>query len=145
MQRPVDILNYSRIQSTPLALAALLGLLALATVAHLLVTSIRRRRRDFAVLKTLGFVRRQVSAAVAWQATSLVALALLIGLPVGIAAGRWVWQLFAGQLGVPTEPRVPVSAVILAIPAALVVANLLAAGPGWVAGRLKPAPVLRTE
>jgi hypothetical protein len=144
-QRPVDILNYSRIQSTPVALAALLGLLALATVAHLLVTSIRRRRRDFAVLKTLGFVRGQVSAAVAWQATSLVTLALLIGLPVGIAAGRWVWQLFAGQLGVPPEARIPALGVFVAIPSALFVANLLAAGPGWVAGRLKPAPVLRTE
>jgi ABC-type lipoprotein release transport system permease subunit len=145
VQRPVDIVNYSRIQGTPLALAALLGLLALATVAHLLVTSTRRRRRDLAVLKTLGFVRRQVSAAVAWQATVLVGLALLIGLPVGVAAGRWVWQLFAGQLGVPTDPRVPIVTVLLAIPVALAVANVLAAGPGWVAGRLKPAPVLRTE
>ncbi|MCU1450399.1 MAG: hypothetical protein JWP02_2569 [Acidimicrobiales bacterium] len=145
LQRPVDILNYSRIQRTPLALAALLGLLALATVAHLLVTSIRRRRRDLAVLKTLGFVRRQVSSAVAWQATVLVGLALLIGLPLGVAAGRWVWQVFAGQLGVPTDPRVPVPTVLLAVPIALAVANVLAAGPGWVAGRLKPAPVLRTE
>jgi ABC-type lipoprotein release transport system permease subunit len=145
LQRPVDILNYSRIQSTPLALAALLGLLALATVGHLLVTSIRRRRRDLAVLKTLGFVRRQVSAAVAWQATVLVGLALLIGLPIGVAAGRWVWQVFAGQLGVPTNPAVPLLTVLLAVPMAIAVANVLAAGPGWVAGRLKPAPVLRTE
>jgi ABC-type lipoprotein release transport system permease subunit len=145
VQRPVDILNYSRIQATPLALAGLLTALALATVAHLLVTSTRRRRRDLAVLKTLGFVRRQVSAAVAWQATTLVLLALLVGLPVGVAAGRWVWQLFAGQLGVPTDPRVPIRTVLIAIPVALAVANLLAAGPGWVAGRLKPAPVLRTE
>jgi hypothetical protein len=145
VQRPVDIINYSRIQGTPLALAAVLGLLALATVAHLLVTSIRRRRRDLAVLKTLGFVRRQVSAAVAWQATVLVGLALLIGLPVGVAAGRWVWQVFAGQLGVPPDPRVPLLTVLVAVPIALAIANLLAAGPGWAAGRLKPAPVLRTE
>jgi len=145
VRRPVDILNYSRIQSTPLVLAGVLGALALATVAHLLVTSTRRRRRDLAVLKTLGFVRRQVSAAVAWQATTLVALALLVGLPVGIAAGRWVWQLFADQLGVPPDPQLPIAAVVVAIPIALVIANVLAAGPGLVAGRLKPAPVLRTE
>src|SRR5207245_1842944 len=66
-QRPADIRNYARVESTPRALAALLGLLAIASIGHVLVTSIRRRRRDLAVLTTLGFVRRQVSTAVAWQ------------------------------------------------------------------------------
>jgi len=144
-KRPVDVLNYSRIQTTPLALAGLLAVLAIATIAHLLVTSIRRRRRDLAVLKTMGFVRRQVSAAVAWQATTLVILAILVGLPLGAAAGRWVWQVFAERIGVAPAPRVPLVTLLLFIPVAVVVANLLAAGPGWVAGRLKPAPVLRTE
>jgi ABC-type antimicrobial peptide transport system permease subunit len=143
--RPVDILNYTRIQATPLALAGLLAVLAVATIAHLLVTSIRRRRRDLAVLKTMGFVSRQVSSAVAWQATTLVVLALLVGLPLGVAAGRWIWQVFAGRIGIAPDPIVPVSTLALFIPVAVVVANLLAAGPGWVAGRLKPAPVLRTE
>ena len=144
-KRPVDILNYSRIQTTPLALAGLLALLAVATLAHLLVTSIRRRRRDLAVLKTMGFVRGQVSAAVAWQATTLVVLALVVGLPLGVAGGRWIWQVFATRIGVAPDPRVPLPTLALFIPVAVVVANLLAAGPGWVAGRLKPAPVLRTE
>src|SRR5581483_3232022 len=53
--KPVDLVNFGRVQSLPLVLAALLGTLAIATLAHLLVTSIRRRRRDLAVLKTLGF------------------------------------------------------------------------------------------
>lgn len=144
-KRPVDILNYSRIQTTPVALAGLLALLAVATVAHLLVTSIRRRRRDFAVLKTMGFVRRQVSAAVAWQATTLVVLALIVGLPLGAAAGRWVWQVFADRIGIAPNPHIPLVTLLLFIPVAIAVANVLAAGPGWVAGRLKPAPVLRTE
>jgi ABC-type lipoprotein release transport system permease subunit len=116
-----------------------------ATIAHLLVTSIRRRRRDLAVLKTMGFVRGQVSAAVAWQATTLVLLALFVGLPLGVAGGRWIWQVFADRIGINPDPRVPLLTLALFIPVALVVANLLAAGPGWVAGRLKPAPVLRTE
>jgi ABC-type antimicrobial peptide transport system permease subunit len=144
-KRPVDILNYTRIQTTPLALAGLLAALAVATIAHLLVTSIRRRRRDLAVLKTMGFVRRQVSGAVAWQATTLVVLAIIVGVPLGAAAGRWVWQLFAERIGIAPHPRVPLPTLLLFIPVALAVANLLAAGPGWVAGRLKPAPVLRTE
>ncbi|MDQ6949435.1 MAG: hypothetical protein M3256_25095, partial [Actinomycetota bacterium] len=42
-KRPVDINNYARVQGTPLALAGLLALLAVAMVGHVLVTSIRRR------------------------------------------------------------------------------------------------------
>jgi hypothetical protein len=144
-QRPADVNNYARITATPLALAGVLALLAVATVAHLLVTSIRRRRRDLAVLKILGFVRRQVSATVAWQATIVVALALLVGLPVGLAAGRWAWLFFAARLGVAPDVQVPLLPMLLAIPAALLIANAVAAAPGWVAGRLQPAPVLRTE
>jgi hypothetical protein len=143
--RPASILNYARVQGTPLALAAVLALLAVATIAHLLFTSIRRRRRDLAVLKTLGFVRGQVSATVAWQATAVVAISLAVGIPVGVVAGRSVWTAFADRLGVPGDPRVPLVTLLVAVPVALVVANALAAGPGWVAGRLKPAPVLRTE
>ena len=144
-QRPNEIGNYARVRSTPLILAAVLAALAVATVTHLLVGSIRRRRRDLAVLKTLGFVRRQVSATVAWQATTLATFALLFGLPLGVACGRWVWAIFARQLGVSTVTVVPTLTVLLAVPAAILVANLAAAGPGWIAGRLRPATVLRTE
>jgi hypothetical protein len=35
--------------------------------------------------------------------------------------------------------------VLLAVPATLALANLIAAGPGWNAARGRPASVLRTE
>ena len=143
--RPTDVLNYSRVQSTPLALAAVLALLAIGVVANLLLSSIRRRRRDFAILKTLGFRRRQLSAAVAWQATTLVGVALVIGLPIGTALGRWVWSTFARDLGVPADAHTPTGALLLAVPAALIVGNLIAAGPGALARRSTPATALRTE
>jgi hypothetical protein len=142
---PTDITNYARIKATPLLLAGLLALLGVAMIAHALATSVRRRRRDLAVLKTLGFVRRQVSATVAWQATTFAAIALIVGIPLGVAAGRWVWALFADQLGVPPEPTVNLPVILLAIPAVLLLANLMAALPGHIAARMQPAPVLRTE
>jgi len=144
-QRPADVNNYARVKATPLALAGVLALLAVATVAHLLVTAIRRRRRDLAVLKTLGFLRRQVSATVAWQASIVVGLALLVGLPVGVAAGRWAWLFFGDRLGVAPDPVVPLLPIFVSIPAALAIANAVAAVPGWLAGHLRPGPVLRTE
>jgi hypothetical protein len=143
--RPGVIDGYSRVRATPIVLAGLLAVLALATLAHTLVTSLRRRRRDLAILKTLGFVRRQVSAAVAWQSTVLVAIAVVVGVPVGVAAGGWVWTTFADQLGVATAARTPVAAVVAAVPAALVAANLIAAMPARFAARTRPAVVLRSE
>jgi hypothetical protein len=55
-----------------------------------------------------------------------------------------VWSLVAGGLGVATDPLVP-ALVLLVVPGAIVVANVLAAVPGWQAARLRPAAVLRAE
>jgi ABC-type lipoprotein release transport system permease subunit len=110
-------------------------------MTHALVTSSRRRRRDLAVLKTLGLRRGQVMATVAWEATTFAAFALCVGLPLGIAAGRWAWQLTSTQLGVDLGPAVP----FLPIVAVAAGAILAAAIPGWVAGHLQPATVLHAE
>ncbi|HEV8275227.1 MAG TPA: FtsX-like permease family protein [Streptosporangiaceae bacterium] len=144
-ERPASVVSLAAIAGLPVALAGLLALIAAGTLAHTLASSTRRRRRDLAVLKTLGFTRRQLRQAVAWQATTIAAIALLIGLPAGVAGGRWAWRYLAAQLGVLPEPAVPLTAIIIAIPAALVVANLIAAVPGQAAARIPPAAVLRTE
>jgi hypothetical protein len=144
-ERPASITSLARIADVPLLLSGLLALLAVGTLAHTLVTGTRRRRRDLAILKTLGFVRGQVRGTLAWQATTLAAVALLVGLPIGIAGGRWGWRLFAGQLRVVPDPVVPLLAVLVAVPAALVLANVVAALPGRTAARMQPARLLRSE
>ncbi|HTZ29583.1 MAG TPA: FtsX-like permease family protein [Streptosporangiaceae bacterium] len=144
-QQPGDIRDYAAISGTPLALGAVLAVLAVGTLAHVLLTGVRRRRRDVAVLKTLGFTRSQVHGVVAWEATALAVAALLIGIPVGVIAGRWAWALFANAAGVASQATVNVPLVLLAIPVTLLLANVIAAWPGWTAARLRPAQVLRTE
>jgi FtsX-like permease family/MacB-like periplasmic core domain len=140
-----NLSNFKRIQALPLLLAGLLAVAGAATLVHTLISSIRRRRRDLAILSTLGFSRGQVSGIVAWQASTLVVLALAVGLPLGIAAGRWGWYLFATQLGIVFEPRVGSIPLLLAAPATILLANLIAVLPGRAASRTKPAVVLRTE
>ena len=76
---------------------------------------------------------------VAWQASAFAAVALLVGLPLGSLAGRWAWALFASVAGVSAAATVPLATVLLAIPATLPPANLIAAAPGWEAARLRPA------
>jgi predicted lysophospholipase L1 biosynthesis ABC-type transport system permease subunit len=139
------VVSLASIAGLPVALSGLLALIAAGTLAHTLASSTRRRRRDLAILKTLGFKRRQLRQAVAWQATTIAGIALLIGLPVGIAGGRWAWHYLATQLGVLPEPAIPLTTIIITIPAALVLANLIATAPGQAAAHIQPATILRTE
>jgi ABC-type lipoprotein release transport system permease subunit len=113
-------------------------------VAHTLVTSVRRRRHDLAILKVVGFVRGQVRATVAWQATAIALAGLIVGLPLGAAAGRWAWLAFAGQFGIRPVPVLS-PLVLLAVPAVLLLANAAAALPGRAAARTRPAVTLRAE
>ena len=72
-------------------------------------------------------------------------VALLFGVLVGIAAGRWAWTLYANQIGVKPEPVVSVGAVLATLLVTVVVANLLAAIPARIAARTQPAVALRAE
>lgn len=121
----------------------MLAVFGAATLLHLLVVSVARRRRDVGLLKVIGFVNRQVAAAVAWQATTLALVGLVVGLPVGIALGEAVWRAFAAPLGVLPAAVVPVWPVVLVAVAVLLVANLVAVGPALAATRSRATDLLR--
>ncbi len=144
-QRPNSVASYASIDGTPEVLAVVLAVLGTAVLGQLVVVSGRRRRRDFAILKALGMLRWQVSSITTWQLTTLAVLALLIGLPLGIAVGRWSWELFAGGLGIPADAITPVPVVLLMVPAVVLVANAVAVWPARSGARLSPARVLRAE
>jgi hypothetical protein len=144
-QTPAGIVYYQRINATPLLLAGLLAVLGLGLLAHFMVQSARTRGRDFAVLRTLGLQRRQLTALLIWQVCTLTAIAVLTGIPVGAAAGHWAWALFADVLGVPPGTSIPVGTGLLLIPAALLAANLVALWPARRNLRFRPAQLLRAE
>lgn len=106
-QRPSDIKNYTGVRDTPLALGAVVALLAAGTLAHVLLTSVHRRRRDLAILKALGLSRSQLLRVLAWEASALAAVALLIGLPLGAVAGRWSGSCSPGRSESPATPVSP--------------------------------------
>jgi predicted lysophospholipase L1 biosynthesis ABC-type transport system permease subunit len=108
-----------------------------------IVLSGRRRRRDFAIFKALGMFGRQVSAITAWQVSMLTGPALLAGLPLGIAAGRWSWAIFARDLGIPDAAITPTWPVPVMVPAVILIANAVAVWLGRATARLSPADALR--
>ena len=71
-----------------MALALFFALVAVATVAHALVTTVRRRKHDLAVLRSMGLTRRDSRLAIVWQSTLLAIVGIVIGVPLGIVVGR---------------------------------------------------------
>jgi FtsX-like permease family len=145
VQRPAEIVNYKSMGTMPVILAGGVAAGAVAGLGLALVASVRRRRRDLALLKTLGFTRPQLAATVAWQSTVVAAIGVIVGIPLGIAIGRWLWLAFAHELSAVPNPVVPAASVALAAVAALVLANLVAALPGRSAARTPAALLLRAE
>ncbi len=123
---PVEVDRLRQVDWLPATLAALLAVLALLAVGHALVTSVRRRRRELAVLKTIGFDRRQVRAAIAWQASTLAGVGLAVGIPAGLLVGSLVWRQVADSLGISTTPPIPTLALLLIVPCALAAVNVIA-------------------
>jgi hypothetical protein len=143
--KPTVLVNFGQSVNFPLLFGMALSLFGAATLVHLLLVSVARRRTETGLLKVLGFIRRQVGAAVCWQATTVALAGIVVGAPLGIAAGRVLWRVFATNFGVVPVPVVP--ALLLAALAAGVLAgaNLLAAGPALLAARSHPGQLLRSE
>jgi ABC-type lipoprotein release transport system permease subunit len=145
VQRPAQIINYGSLGSTPVVLGSALAVGAVVAMGLTLITSVRRRRRDLALLKILGFTRRQVAAAIAWQSSVATAIGTVIGVPFGVVLGRFLWDLFAHEIYAVPSPTVPLLSVGLIVLSALVLANIVAAVPGRVAARTPTALLLRAE
>ncbi|MGC2485289.1 MAG: FtsX-like permease family protein [Acidimicrobiales bacterium] len=145
VQYPAEIINYRSMGKTPLWLALAFALGMTIAFGLTITSSVRSRRRDLALLKTLGFTRRQMRSCIAWQASASVATGVIVGIPLGILLGRELWILFARQIyAVPFAAIPTVSLVVLGL-GALVLANLVALIPEHLAARTPAGVALRSE
>ena len=105
----------------------------------------RRRRRELALLKALGLTRRQMRGIVGVQTLVLLVIAIVVGIPVGIAAGHLLWDGFAASLGVAPVVEVPIVALLLGVVGLLVAGTALGTVPATVAAATPTTLVLRQE
>jgi hypothetical protein len=143
---PTSLVNFGEAVNFPLILGCVLAVFGVATLLHLLVVSVVRRRREMGILKALGFVSVQVGAAVLWQATTIALVGIVVGVPLGIVVGRAVWNAFATNLGVVPVVAVPGLTIAALALGVLVVANALAIVPAVTSARRQSVgQLLRTE
>lgn len=145
VQYPAEIENYRSIGATPVVLALALTAGAVVALGLTLAASVRRRRRNLALLRALGFTGRQLMVTIAWQASVAGLVGVVVGVPAGILLGQWLWTLFARYIDAVPEPTVPVVSVVIVAVSAFVLANVVAMLPGRNAANTPAAQVLRGE
>lgn len=143
--QPPDVTNLGDIRELPVLLAAFLVLLAVGAVAHALLTGVRSRQHDLAVLRALGLTPRQAWACVTWQAGVIGMVGLAVGIPLGLVVGSQVWRLLTTSLSFVYVGPVAWLGLALLVPAVFAVVVLLSLWPARGAARLRPAEVLRSE
>ena len=84
-------------------------------------------------------------AALQPQAVTVAVMGLALGIPLGVIVGRTSWRWVADSTPLLYVAPVALLAILIAIPATLALANLLAALPARRAALVRPAEVLRTE
>jgi predicted lysophospholipase L1 biosynthesis ABC-type transport system permease subunit len=139
------VINTRQMTGQPIALALGLAAGAVLSLTLTVLSSVRRRRHELALLKALGMTRGQIRSIVAWQTTLTLLIAVAVGGPLGVAGGRLAWQSFAGWLGAVPVSEIPVAALVLGLLALVLLGNLLSAGPAAVAARTRAAIALRAE
>jgi hypothetical protein len=124
--KPAELRQLDAVRGLLVIGAGLGVLVAVSVFVHLQWTRARLIRRDLAVLAVMGLTRRQRAEVVVWQAAPAMLIALVIGLPVGIAIGRLGFSAFARSLAMVDHASAPVSMVAVLV-AVLVVAGALGA------------------
>ncbi|MET0461480.1 MAG: FtsX-like permease family protein, partial [Ilumatobacteraceae bacterium] len=112
---------------------------------HALTSTVRRRARELAVLRAIGFTPSQVAGSVTVTALTAAAVGVVLGVPLGLGVGRLVWWVVAAASGVATDAAVPVRLLVLIAVGVPVVAVMAALVPARRAALLRPAAILAAE
>ena len=144
-QPQTDLANLQRLRFAPWLIAALVGALALASLVHALVTLLQRHTRDLAVLAVLGLTKRQRRRVGVDASVAIVGGCIVVGVPVGLVLGGWIWRVVGHRISIPSGPVTPLAPTVLAPLVALVIAvGVATVATRWFT-RGTPATQLRTE
>ena len=142
---PTALVSFGESANFPLLSGIVVAACGIAALAHLVVVSVARRRRESGLLKALGFVRGQLAAVVFWQAATAATVGIAVGVPLGLATGRVIWRAFAREVGVVPVTVFPGWLIGALGGGFLVAALVIAVVPALTAARARASAVLRAE
>ena len=142
---PAEVSNLGSVRALPRWLAAFVAALGVASLVHVLVTTVRRRRGELATLRTLGITPQQTLSCIVWQAATVTAVGLAVGVPLGLIAGDAAWFAITDPTGLATDTDRPVLLYVTMGILALLISVIVALPSGQRAGRQRLADGLRAE
>ena len=98
--RPAAIADVASMRRLPIGLGAFFALAMAVGLATGIAVATRGRGRELAILAALGCTSGQVASSVRWHALTVASLAVAVGVPLGVAAGRGLYRNFAVDIGV---------------------------------------------
>jgi putative ABC transport system permease protein len=132
-------LQFFNLMQAYLALGLVVGIAGLGVV---MVRSVRERRREIGVLRSLGFVSPKVRVAFLLESGFVALEGIVIGTALALVTAS---QLFSnGDFGEGISFQVPWGNVFLLTGAALIASLLATVWPAQQASRIAPAVALRT-
>jgi hypothetical protein len=137
--------NLRELGAVPALVTAFLVVLGVAGLAFLLGGSVRRTGHDLAVLRALGFTRRQVGAAALVQGAAVTVVGAVFALPFGIALGRWIWRVTIDDIGLVEHIVVPGAVLAGVVLVAATLGLLVSSIPAARIARGSVARELRVE
>ena len=135
----VDVLPLTRV------ISIFLAVVGAAVLAQGLVLAGRRRRGEVAVLRSMGFDRRQVVTSSIWLGLSVAVAAITLGMVTGVALGRVAGGWASRAIGVLPGPDLPWLTLGLIALGTVVVAVGSSIPIGLSSLRRSPAAQLRSE
>jgi ABC-type lipoprotein release transport system permease subunit len=142
---PPDVKGLQDVEQFPIVVGAGLVAVGLLATGHALLVTVRRRRLDLGVLSAMGFAPGQRGVAIHGQATTIALIALVVGVPLGLVAGRLLWFAISGAIGLATDASFPLALLAAGAVGLVVALNAIALVPAGSARRLGVADALRAE
>lgn len=131
--RPPALDEAAALRGVPLALGGLLAATMIGGLVLGVAIATHGRRRELSLLRALGCSARDLRRSVRWHALSVAAIAMIVGLPLGVAAGRTATRAFFAGLGVADDVFVPAGALVVVALVAATAALLASVGPARAA------------
>lgn len=144
-QAPGEVAQFQSLRTLFLVATGLVVVLGAAGLLHVLAISARRRRGDLALLRALGFERRDVRRTLSTQAAVTALVGVGVGVPLGIVTARFAWRLTVRHLGIVDTTTLPLPGLVVIVVAALLGAVVLSLPLARDASRRSISGVLRAE
>jgi ABC-type antimicrobial peptide transport system permease subunit len=120
-------------------LGALAIVLAMVGLYSVLANAVAQRAREIGIRMALGAARTQVVGMVMRDTLRMVSLGVLVGIPVSLAASRWIASFLYGIKA--QDPLTYIATAALVVAAGLAAAYI----PSRRASRVDPMVVLRYD